>query len=221
MKTLSCLLAAAALLVGSNAPAQASTNSITFTNKSGGVIRDAKVVRVLSDGLLYRLEKSGGKVLFVDLPVATQEEFGFDRAAWSRQQAAFQAANQARAVAAQQQRSNTAIYATRMALLGNVRQILDGGILFEAEWAPERVRNKVAGVAPAFMGRCFVAGATNAVAENRWLEMVGYPDGKYTYKSVAAGELTVVKFQTNPAKVERPASPEEMKILKATFRDRK
>jgi len=64
----------------------AETNTITFTNKSGVVVKDAPVTKVLPEGILYRLPGGGGKVMFTNLPTEVQLRFGFDAVEWAKKQ---------------------------------------------------------------------------------------------------------------------------------------
>lgn len=75
------LLALALLLCGATFAASGQTNlgTITFTNKTGDVIRNAEVVRVQPDGLIYHFSGGGGgMVKFTNLPPAIRERFGYD-----------------------------------------------------------------------------------------------------------------------------------------------
>lgn len=64
------------LIVAVRATAQ--TNTITFTNKSGEVVRDAKVLAIWPSDLFYETPGGGSRVHLADLPPEVSSRFGYD-----------------------------------------------------------------------------------------------------------------------------------------------
>jgi len=71
-------------------PVSAQTNTITFTNKGGAVIRDALVIKVDKERVLYRQPNGGGSVPLLELPSELQLRLGFDAQEFAKKKAAAQ-----------------------------------------------------------------------------------------------------------------------------------
>ncbi len=118
----------------------AQTELITFTNKNGSVIKDAKVVKVNPNGLILSYPGGGGSVAFVDLPEEVQKRFGFT----PQNAAEFEAALRSKKATedrALEERANARLQAklaaeqaardlkSAMVIEGKVSKKLDAGVL--------------------------------------------------------------------------------------------
>lgn len=141
MKTIAMIL-----LLVVTAFAQTNLGTITFTNKSGAVVRDAVVVKVEPAWIIYKEADivGGGRIRIADLPKEIQEQFHYDapaalaaemreRAKIKNQQEAAAEARQALLDKLETERIKNSLETNALVILGHVIAIRKEGLIVMVE----------------------------------------------------------------------------------------
>jgi hypothetical protein len=198
MKTLVLLSGCIATLFGSvqliaqtNKPAKGVGSTITFKTSKGVEVKEARVISVDFDGLVWRAQHPdgrafGGRVNFSELPLEVAKEFGHDpqKSAVANAGRA-KAAAQQRAAATESRNSSARAAAaanTKMVVIGLVSQNVRDGVMVIGEdqapkmWSTSQFVRAPSGLdratttwrgppttdgTPIFVGRCLVTDVDN------------------------------------------------------------
>jgi hypothetical protein len=196
----------------------AETNTLTFTNKAGGVIKDAPIISFNAKDVFYRIGSGGGTVHLADLPADLQKRFNYNRtnaAAFEKKAAAHKQAMIAQlADAGNIQEINRLsksmlddVKKTKMYITGRIIQRLDRRLLvdsaseFSRIGGPPlygRISSWTVGGVPVYDGTCILTGYFSSAIDGDVVSTVAYPNGTYTYTAVSGAEKTVRRFTVNP-----------------------
>lgn len=195
------LLTVAAIHGGTNAPTSLVGSIITFTNTSGRVHENVRIVQIDPDGIVWAATNrlAGGKALFKDCPPALRINYGYDSEAAEKfvrgKQDAVSRYETARRIAAarlleehrrtqEYKRKKKDFLASLTTVRGRVLQRTRDRQIFLLPEKGDSIAVKAIIGHPAF----------DKISSEMVIEVRAKPDGAYTYKNSAGDNRLALRY---------------------------